>query len=284
MIRIDAHQHFWKYNREEYPWIGDDMDVIRHDFLPEDLQEVQQKAGFTNSIAVQARQSLEETKWLLQLSEEHEYIAGIVGWVDLCSPVVGQQLNKFSEYGKLVGVRHVVHDEADDQFMLRNDFLQGIEHVGSFGYTYDFLIFPGHLETAFEVAKTFPDQKFVIDHLAKPAIRKSKLSPWKKDIEKIAALPNVYCKASGMVTEADWNHWDYKTFVPYLDVVFGAFGDQRVMAGSDWPVCLVAGSYSSVMQLTEQYLDAHPNLNKNRVLGENCKEFYLSGANKPLGV
>ena len=276
MVKIDAHQHFWQYNDREYAWISDQMSSLRRDFLPDHLAIVQKVAGWDASIAVQARQSLEETDWLLRLSDAHNHILGVVGWIDLCSKQVKQQIGRFGVHPKLVGFRHVVHDERDDYFMLREDFLNGIQAIGEAGFTFDFLLFPRHLKTALEVARMFPDQRFVIDHLAKPGIRMKVLDPWQQDMEAIAGCPNVYCKVSGLVTEADWRNWTYADFIPYLEVVFTSFGDQRIMAGSDWPVCHLAGDYPSVMGIAERFLDEHPGYNKDNVLGLTCREFYLN--------
>ncbi|RME72172.1 MAG: amidohydrolase [Chloroflexi bacterium] len=273
-MKLDAHQHFWQYNPEEYGWIGPDMAVLKQDRLPEDLLPLLQSAGLDGSIAVQARQSLAETAWLLELADRYPFIKGVVGWVDLCSPQVDQQLEQFSTHPKFRGVRHVVQDEPDDRFMLREDFLRGLGRLRRFGLTYDILIFPRHLPVAIEVVKKFPDQPFVLDHIAKPYIKDGRLSPWDADIRRLAELPNVVCKVSGMVTEADWQDWQADDFYPYLDVVFDAFGPERLMFGSDWPVCTLAGSYRQVVDLLAGYTARLSPAEQAAVWGQTAQKFY----------
>ncbi len=273
-MKLDAHQHFWQYNPEEYGWIGPDMAVLKQDRLPEDLLPLLQSAGLDGSIAVQARQSLAETAWLLELADRYPFIKGVVGWVDLCSPQVDQQLEQFSTHPKFRGVRHVVQDEPDDRFMLREDFLRGLGRLRRFGLTYDILIFPRHLPVAIEVVKKFPDQPFVLDHIAKPYIKDGRLSPWDADIRRLAEHPNVVCKVSGMVTEADWQDWQADDFYPYLDVVFDAFGPERLMFGSDWPVCTLAGSYRQVVDLLAGYTARLSPAEQAAVWGQTAQKFY----------
>lgn len=273
-MRIDSHQHFWRYNPEEYGWITDKMNILKKDYLPEDLSPLLREAGFDGTVAVQARQSVEETAWLLKLSDEHDFIKGVVGWVDLRSPRVTDELGRFAPHPKLKGVRHVVHDEPDDDFMLKSEFLRGLGRLTEHGLTYDLLLFPRHLPVAKEVVRKFPGRKFVLDHVAKPDIKGHKLSPWDGDIRELASFPEVYCKLSGMVTEAAWKEWRYEDFVPVLDVIFEAFGPDRLMVGSDWPVCTLAGAYSEVMRIVTAYLESHPPKVRDKILGENAKEFY----------
>jgi len=276
-MRLDAHQHFWRYTASEYGWIGGDMAALRHDFLPDDLAREQVPIGFDGSIAVQARQSLQETEWLLQLADDHERIRGVVGWLDLCSPELPGQLERFAAHPKLRGVRHVVQDEPDDQFLLREDFRRGIGMLARRDLTYDILIFPRHLPAACDLVKSFPDQPFVLDHLAKPSIKDRLLEPWGTQIRELAALPNVLCKVSGMVTEADWRRWKRADLLPYLDLVFSAFGAERIMIGSDWPVCTLAASYADTMGIVIDYVGALSRDEQSRVLGENAREFYRVG-------
>lgn len=274
-MRIDAHQHFWKYNQMDFSWIDDSMRIIKKDFLPEHLIPELTKEGFEGSIAVQARQTLQETKWLLELSNDNDFIRGVVGWVDLKSRNVNSDLLHFSKHSKFIGVRHVVHDEADETFMLNKDFLKGISTLREYNLTYDFLLFPIHLPVAYQVAIKFPEQRFVLDHISKPHIKQQIFEPWEHDVKKLADLPNVYCKLSGMVTEADWVNWQAEDIVPYLDAIINAFGIDRVMIGSDWPVCLVAGSYSRVMSVVIEYINSFSTSEQNSILGNNCKRFYL---------
>jgi L-fuconolactonase len=273
-VRIDAHQHFWRYNDLEYGWITDDMAALRRDFLPDDVAAESDAAGFHGGIAVEARQTLEETAWLLELADRHDRILGVVGWFDLRSPQVTAQIERFAAHPKLCGVRHVVQDEADDAFVLRDDFLRGIAALARHDLAYDILVYPRQLPAACELVQRFPDQRFVLDHIAKPEIRQGRLGGWAEGVRRLAAHPNVWCKASGMVTEADWRNWSADTFRPYLDVVFGAFGPERVMIGSDWPVCTLAGSYAEVTRIVIDYVADLPADKQALVLGGNAARAY----------
>jgi len=273
-MRLDAHQHFWKYNAPEYEWIDGSMAELRRDFLPLDLKPVLDANGFEGSISVQARQSLEETLWLLELAGQNDFIKGVVGWVDLRSKDLPVQLDRFAANRKLVGVRHIVQAEADDAFMLREDFRRGISQLGERGLTYDLLVYPRQLPAAVRLASQFPNQPFVLDHIAKPEIAKGVLAPWEQDVRRLANLDNVWCKVSGMVTEAKWRGWKAEDFRPYLDVVFEAFGAERVMIGSDWPVCTVSGDYAATMEIVKQYLKQFSPVLQEAVLGGNCARFY----------
>ncbi len=275
-MRIDAHQHFWRYNAQEYGWIGPEMAGLKRDFLPPDLWPLLQVAELQGCVAVQARQTLTETAWLLELAEEYSFIKGVVGWVDLCSPDVEEQLARFSE-GKLCGVRHVLQDEADDRFMLRPDFRRGVSLLARYNLTYDLLLFPRHLPIACELVAQFPRQRFVLDHMAKPFIRRGELQPWADDLRRLAALPNVWCKVSGMVTEAEWHRWRREDFRPYLDVVFEAFGAQRLMFGSDWPVCTVAARYDQVVDLVADYAQMLSPTEQAALWGGTACAFYGLG-------
>lgn len=273
-MHIDAHQHFWVYNPREFDWIDDAMASLRRDFLPPALKAVLDQAGFQGCVAVQARQTLEETRWLLGLAAVSPFILGVVGWVDLQSPQVRSQLQAFAESPKLVGVRHVVQGEPDDRFLLRPEFLRGISVLEEFDLAYDILIYTKHLPVAAEFVRQFPHQRFVLDHVAKPPIRSGRLHPWTDGIRRLAAFPNVFCKLSGMVTEADWQHWKPEDMTPYLDVAFECFGPQRLMIGSDWPVCTVAASYARAIGVVKDYLGRHPVQVQEAVLGENAKRFW----------
>lgn len=278
-MRLDAHQHFWKYSAADYEWITDEMAVLRRDYLPADLEPLLAAAGFNGSIAVQAQQTVGETHWLLALAAQNPFIKGVVGWVDLCSPALGDQLREFNPQGHngnplLVGIRHVVQAELDDEFMLRPDFRRGIAQLADFGLAYDLLLYPRHLPVAAKLVAEFPRQTFVLDHIAKPGIAAGVLDPWRRDIAALAAFPNVACKLSGMVTEARWSHWAADDFAPYLDAVFAAFGPDRLMIGSDWPVCTVAGSYASVMKIVQDYLGGLTHGQRNAILGDNCARIY----------
>jgi L-fuconolactonase len=271
---IDAHHHLWQYNTEDYGWMDDSMAVLKQDYLPADLEKQLSGTGVSGTVAVQARQKPEETRWLLGQAAENPFIKGIVGWVDLRSEQLNKQLSEFGNHPLLRGVRHVIHDEPDDDFMLRPDFLRGIELLQKFSLTYDLLLFPKHLERAVELAGRFPDQKFVLDHMAKPFIRSGVLDPWRGDIAALAEQPNVWCKISGMVTEADLNSWKYKDFIPYLDTVLDAFGTGRIMLGSDWPVCRLAAEYRDVMEIPLCYFESFSPEEKNKIFYQNCIDFY----------
>ncbi len=273
-MTLDAHQHFWKYDPGEYSWIGDTMAVLKRDFLPEDLAREQAKLHFDGSIAVQARQTLEETRWLLELARTDERIRAVVGWVDLRSPSVATELEHFCNDPKFIGVRHVVQDEPDPRFMLQPDFLRGLGLLKSFGLTYDILIFPKQLPAAIEIARQFPDQPFVLDHIAKPAIAQGTLEPWNNQIKELGKFQNVCCKVSGLVTEADWKNWNVNQFTPYLDVIVEAFGEDRLMVGSDWPVCLLAASYEEVVGLVRNYFQPFSAGARQKIFGGNASRFY----------
>jgi L-fucono-1,5-lactonase len=273
-MHIDAHQHFWRYNPEDYGWIDDTMVQLRRDFLPADLKPELHRAGFDASVAVQARQTLEETRWLLQLAKEAPFIAGVIGWVDLRAENVRDPLAELSKNPKLLGIRHVVQGEPDDRFLMRPDFLRGIAALEEFNLTYDILIFPRHLPVATEFVQRFPRQRFVLDHISKPSIRGHAVEPWASHIGELARFQNVFCKISGMVTEADWKSWKPEHFRPYLDVVMAAFGPDRLIIGSDWPVCRAAASYSQVISLVTDFLEQYPRDAREKILGGTAKKFW----------
>jgi L-fuconolactonase len=273
-MRIDSHQHFWKYNPGRDGWITNEMSALQRDFLPEDLFPVLRANGIDRSIAVQADQSEAETGFLLELAEHCAEIAGVVGWVNLLDENVSERLQHFSRYPKLRGFRHIVQAEQDDRFLLRKDFLRGVQALGEAGFTYDILIYPRHLPCANEFVRHFPQQKFVVDHLAKPEIKSHEIQSWRRDISAIAENPNVFCKVSGMVVEADWKGWKPDDFTPYLDVVFEAFGIDRVMFGSDWPVCLLAASYAQVKNTVEDYARDFSASDNEKLFGLNAARFY----------
>jgi len=273
-MKLDSHQHFWKYDAIEYGWIDNSMQLLQRDFLPHDLEAILTENGFSGTIAVQARQSLAETRWLLDLAEKNPFIKGVVGWVDLCAKDIELQLAELSKHTKLVGVRHVLHDEADDQFMLRAEFKNGIRCLKKYNLTYDLLLFPKHLKIASQLVAEFPDQPFVLDHISKPPIKAGTLEPWKSDIEELAKFKNVYCKLSGMVTEADLNNWNQSTFDTYLEIIVDTFGPDRLMIGSDWPVCLLGGDYSEVIAIVTKYISKFELRIQHKIMGENAIQFY----------
>jgi L-fuconolactonase len=254
--------------------MGAGMEKLRQDYLPTDLLPLIDAAGISATVAVQARQCLEESTWLLQLADEYPFIRAVVGWVDLSSDRVVEQLEQFAQHPKFRGVRHVVHDEPDDEFMLRESFLNGLSQLKRFGLTYDLLLFPRHLPIACDVVKRFPDQRFVLDHIAKPPVRAKEIEPWARDLKRLAEFANVFCKISGLVTEANWNSWEAQDFEPYLDVVLSAFGPHRLMIGSDWPVCTLAADYTSVINLEADYISRLSSDEQHAILEKNPIDIY----------
>lgn len=273
-MRIDAHQHFWCYSATEYPWIGNGMERLAHDHLPADLAPLAAAEGIAGTVAVQARQSLAESRWLLELAAADPLIRGVVGWVDLRSTHVADQLREFAERPKFVGVRHVVQDEADPRFLLGDSFLHGIRQLATFGLTYDLLLYPHQLPAAVEFVGRFPEQPFVLDHLAKPRIKAGELDPWRHDLEALATHANVLCKLSGLVTEADWHGWKRTDFTPYLEVALEAFGPQRLMIGSDWPVCTLAAEYADTVGIVREFLAPLSEPEREAIEGGNAARFY----------
>jgi L-fuconolactonase len=273
-MTIDSHQHFWRYDAVRDAWITDAMSLLKRDFLPEELERECEANGVDACIAVQADQSEDETFFLLDLAQQSKRIAGVVGWVDLCSPSIEERLRFFSQYKKLRGFRHIVQAEPDDRFLVGRDFAHGISRLREFDFSYDILIYPKQLPAAIELASRFPEQRFVVDHLAKPEIRIGSREPWASYMRAIAQNANVFCKMSGLVTEADWLHWTPEDIRPYLDLIFEAFGPERLMFGSDWPVCLLATSYRQVKDVIENYVEAHAAQHKENIFGGNAIRFY----------
>ena len=277
-MHIDSHQHLWRYSSAEYPWIGAGMERIARDFLPADLAAVAKPQGIGGSVAVQARQSLAESRWLLERADADPFVRGVVGWVDLRSPDVVAQLEPLAAHPRFLGVRHVVQDEPDPRFLLGEAFVRGLMQLRRFDLTYDLLLYPEQLSAAVELVGMLPEQPFVLDHLAKPRIAQGAawdgFADWRRDIEALAAHDNVCCKVSGMVTEAAWRGWKPADFVPYLDVVLAAFGPERLMFGSDWPVCLVAAEYADVVAIVRDYFSQVSSGEQARIFGDTATQFY----------
>lgn len=273
-MRIDTHQFFWRYNPDEYAWMPPEFEPIKKDHLPNDLLPLLKAVGIDGTVVIQVRQTLEETRWLLELADQYPFIKGVVGWVDLRSPDLREQLERFSPHPKLCGVRHKLENEEDDRFMLREDFGRGIGMLAEFDLPFDLLIRPRHLPAACELVGRFPEQRFVLNHIAKPPIKTGQVSPWDEDIRRLASFPNVFCKISGMVTEADWKAWQPADFRPYLDIVFEAFGTKRIMIGSDWPECTLAGTYAEVLQLAFDYIAQFSETEQADILGNNAVNVY----------
>lgn len=273
-MRIDAHQHFWNYSVAEYPWIGPGLERLARDYQPPDLAPLLAGEGLDGSVAVQARQSVEESRWLLALAEAHPLVKGVVGWVDLRSDRVGDDLCVLAANPKFVGVRHVVQDEPDPRFVLGEGFIRGLRQLHQHGLTYDLLLYPNQLPAAIELVGLLPEQPFVVDHLAKPRIAAGEIEGWDRHIRAIARHKNVYCKVSGMVTEAARQGWNRDDFTPYLDVVLEAFGPERLMFGSDWPVCLLAGEYADVAAIPRDDFSRLSATEQRMIWGDTAARFY----------
>ena len=273
-MKLDAHHHFWAYDPSEYGWIGEEMRVIQRDFLPADLVPEIHAAGIDGVISVQARQSTEETAWLLELAGQHEFIRGVVGWVPLVSPQVGGELERFAANPKFRAVRHVVQGELDARFLRREDFNAGIRALKAFDLVYDLLIHERQLPQTLEFVDRHPGQIFVLDHLAKPRIAAGEMEPWRQQIRELAKRENVFCKLSGMVTEASWKSWNDEHLRPYADTVLEAFGPARTMFGSDWPVCLVASGYARWAQTVERLTAGLSGAERAQIFGGTAARAY----------
>ncbi len=274
MIRIDSHQHFWNYDPNRHPWMSAEMTTLKTNFLPRNLLPELQNCSLDGCVAVQADQSEAENAFLLRLADEYGMIKGIVGWVDLQADNLEERLVYYRQFPQIKGFRHVVHDEADRGFMLRPAFMRGIGLLKKYNYTYDLLIFPEHLANTLELVTAFPNQPFVIDHLAKPFIKTGEITAWQKAMREVAAYDNVYCKISGMTTEADWKRWKQQDFEPYLDQVVDCFGPDRIMYGSDWPVCRLAATYEEVFSIVKSYFSSFSEREQQKFFGENAIKFY----------
>ena len=273
-MTIDSHQHFWNYNPVSHSWIDESMKVIRKSFTPSDLAKVYEQHGIDGCVAVQADQTLEETDYLLQLAEKNHFIKGVVGWVDLRANTIDSVLESYDDAKKLKGIRHIVQGEADHNFLLRPNFLNGISKLEKHNLAYDILVFPHQLGATLEFVKKFPNQKFVIDHIAKPYIKDGYYDGWAALMKEIAKYENVFCKISGMTTEADFNTWTPEHIHPYMNLVFDAFGTERIMFGSDWPVCLVAGNYSQTKELVTKAILGFSADEQKAIMGSNAIKFY----------
>ena len=271
---IDAHQHFWKFDFFRDSWITDDMSVIRKDFLPQDLETILKKNGFDGCVTIQSDQTELENAFQLANAEKFDFIKGVVGWIDLQAVNIEERLAFYKDFEKLKGFRHILQGEARRDLMLKSSFKRGIGLLHQYGFTYDILIFPDQLKYSKEFVAEFPNQKFVIDHLAKPYIKDKKIEEWKKDIQEIAEYENVYCKISGMVTEARWSNWKKEEFYPYIDVVVEYFGSNRIMFGSDWPVCNLAAGYDQTLNIVEDYFSSFSRNEQEKFFGKNAIEFY----------
>ncbi len=272
-MRLDSHQHFWEYDPKKHEWITPDMSRIRRNFLPADLLPLLQDTKIDGCVAVQADESLRETDFLLDLANQNDWIKGVVGWTDLGSDGLDEVLDNYADSKKLVGFREILQSK-DPQYMLREVFIRGVQKLGKRGYSYDILIFPTHLAAALELIKKCPEQRFVIDHLAKPYIKDGEWKEWKKAMTPLAERELVHCKLSGMITEADWQKWTPEQLLPYLEIALELFGPDRLMYGSDWPVCLLAGEHERYWEVIEQFTSALSPSEKSHIMGDTASKFY----------
>lgn len=274
MQRIDAHQHFWQFDPVRDSWINEEMALIQKDFLPRDLQPLLQQNKMDGCVVVQSDQSEKENEFQLDNAGRYDFIKGVVGWVDLQADDMEERLAHYSSFKKMKGFRHVLQGEKDRALMLKPAFMNGISKLKKFGFTYDILIFPDQLKYTSRLVAAFPDQKFVIDHIAKPNIREQKTDDWKLDIKALDGFENLYCKISGMVTEADWKNWRKEDFTQYMDTVVGVFGTNHILFGSDWPVCLVAATYQQVLEIVIDYFSSFTENERAHFFGLNAVQFY----------
>lgn len=273
-MRIDAHQHFWRYRPEAYAWIGEGMEVLRGDFFPPELSRLLKENGFDGCVAVQSEQTEEHSSFLLGLAEKYDFIKGVVGWVDLSSDDIHEKATAFRDSSKMKGFRHILQDESRRDMMLNPAFISGLRAIGRLGFTYDVLVHGDQLKFIEELLPQCPDQLFVLDHLGKPPIKSGEIEDWKKTMNELSRFENLHCKISGMVTEADWQEWQSADLVPYLDCVVEAFGVDRLMFGSDWPVCLLAADYGEVISIVENYFSSFTETEREKIFGENAIAFY----------
>jgi len=272
-MTIDSHQHFWKYNPVNHAWINDEMKVIQKDFLPEQLGPLLRRHNIEGCVTVQVDQTEDENHFMLSLADKHDFIKGVVGWIDLRAADLDERLQFFQQFPKLKGFRHIVQGEPKG-FLSDVKFIEGVKKLARYNFTYDLLIYHHQLEEALKFVHHLPNVKIVVDHIAKPSIKTGEKTHWELNMAAMATFKNVYCKISGMVTEADWKNWKHEDFTPYLDEVFEAFGVNRIMYGSDWPVCQVAANYDQQLAIVQQYISKLSPAEKQSVMGENAKTFY----------
>lgn len=273
-MRVDAHHHFWQIGKYDYSWMGPELNVLRRDYGPEDLHPLLARNGIERSVLVQTISSVDETRWFLELADQHAFIAGVVGWVDLTDPNVGETLDELAAHPKLVGIRHQVHDEPDDGWLRWEGVQRGLAELARRSIPYDLLIRPQHLAVSLNVAQRFAELTFIVDHMAKPKIAARGWDDWADGIAALATCPNAACKLSGMITEADWQTWSPADLAPYVRHVIEQFGTERVMFGSDWPVCLLAGSYDQVVEALVENLSDLSEAERENVFGNNAARWY----------
>lgn len=273
-MRIDSHHHLWKYDPKTYPWIQEDMEVLKKDYLPKTILPLLEEQGIDGCVAVQADQSEEETAFLLDCASDNDFIKGVVGWIDLQAPNSAERLAYFAPDKKLKGIRHIVQEEPNPEFMLGKEFQNGIKELAAFDLTYDILVYDFQLPSAVLLARAFPDQKFVLDHIGKPKISEGVSETWSSNIRELSKSENVYCKLSGMVTETKDFSWTSEEFTPFMEVVLEAFGTDKLMYGSDWPVCLLGGEYNQVFEIVANFISSLSKNEQDDIMGWNAKRFY----------
>ena len=271
---IDAHQHFWNFNPVRDQWITGEMKELQRDFLPDEMEIVFKQNKVGGSVVVQADPSENENDYLLDLADQYHFIKGVVGWIDLKEALVEERLKYYHQFSRMKGFRNLLQGEKQRDVMLDPSFQRGIGLLNKYGFSYDLLILPDQLGFTEKLVAAFPDQRFVIDHLAKPFIKEGNISEWNLSIKKFAGYQNVYCKVSGMVNEADWKYWEEKDFRPYLDTIVETFGTKRLLFGSDWPVCLLAGTYDEVKQIAVNYFQSFSISEQADFFGGNAQVFY----------
>ena len=274
---IDSHQHFWQVGRFEYPWMTKDLGVLYRDYLPADLAPVLKQNGVNKTVLVQASNSVAESRWLLDLADANSFIAGVVGWVDLTSADIDRQLDELTAHPKFKGVRHLVESEPSDDWLIQPFALSGLRQLSRYGLTYDLLVHTRHLKYVPQVVEAVPEVSFVIDHLAKPPIANNEIKEWSQALKPLASYPNVHCKLSGLVTEANWTSWQTDDLRPYVEYALELFGADRLMFGSDYPVCLLAASYDRVLDAFQEILEPLSDADREKIFSNNAAEFYRLG-------
>jgi L-fuconolactonase len=274
---IDSHQHFWQVGRFDYPWMTSDLEVLYRDYLPEELAPILSRNGVSKTVLVQASNSVAESRWLLSLADENSFIAGVVGWIDLMSPIVDAQLDELSVHPRFKGVRHLVESEPDDDWLIQSSVLSGLRQLSRYRLSYDLLVHTRHLKYVPRVIETVPELAFVIDHLAKPPVAKNEIKDWSKELKPLASYSNVYCKLSGLVTEANWSSWRLDDLRPYVEYALELFGADRLMFGSDYPVCLLAASYDRVLDAFQEILEPLSDTDREKIFSNNAAKFYRLG-------
>jgi len=274
---IDSHQHFWQVGRFDYPWMTSDLGVLYRDYLPHDLAPIIEARGVTRTVLVQASNSVAESHWLLKLADENSFIAGVVGWVDLMSSIIDAQLDELSAHPKFKGVRHLVESEPNDDWLIQPAVLSGLRQLSRYRLSYDLLVHTRHLKYVPQVVEAVPELSFVIDHLAKPPIAKNEIKEWSQALKPLASYPNVHCKLSGLVTEANWTSWQTDDLRPYVEYALALFGADRLMFGSDYPVCLLAASYDRVLDAFQEILEPLSDADREKIFSKNAAKFYRLG-------